>query len=44
MVKGCQFFNIIRFFEEYAKFDIDFWGVTTQNLPVGGTEPGRLLL
>lgn len=42
----CQFFNPnfdtnpIRFFEEYQKFDLNFWGLTAQNEPIDGRIPG----
>jgi len=32
--------NIKRFFEEYAKNGVTFWGVTAQNEPVDGNIPG----
>lgn len=29
----------VKFFEEYAKHNISFWGVTTQNEPSNGLTP-----
>ena len=29
-----------RFFEEYGKYGIEYWGLTAQNEPSGGTESG----
>jgi len=38
-----SYLSIHRFLEEYAKVDVDFWGVTAQNEPEFGVEPGIIL-
>ena len=37
----ASYYVKVRFLEEYKKQEIEFWGVTAQNEPTAGTEPGN---